>query len=347
MGRVSWPEWVEDPAFDVANQVRPASLPAPGGDTELLDWLGDFYSHRLDRAHPLWEITLLDGLEGGRWALACKVHHCLVDGVRGALVTSVLLDAERSRRPAPWGCSRRSARAGGRSGPVAAGAAGARRAGGRGRGASPRRLAGMLERCARARRLRRPRASRGRAALEPRRRRRATRRMATLTVPLADSKWSRTRSAAPSTTWCWPRAQAGCAHSWPAAASRSPAAGIRAQGPGRRCATRASCWRSATGMARCSWICPWTRARRFSRYRRTVERDQRLKAGRRRAGADTMVDLAGLVAAGARLAPGPALVRAGFNVTITNVPGARTPLYAFGARMQRAIPLVRSALAIP
>ena len=50
-------------------------LPAPGGDTELLDWLGDFYSHRLDRAHPLWEMTLLDGLEGGRRALACKVHH--------------------------------------------------------------------------------------------------------------------------------------------------------------------------------------------------------------------------------------------------------------------------------
>ena len=94
VGRFSWPEWVEDPAFDVANHVRRASLPAPGGDAELLDWLGDFYSHRLDRAHPLWEITLLDGLEEGRWALACKVHHCLVDGISGALVTSLMLDAE-------------------------------------------------------------------------------------------------------------------------------------------------------------------------------------------------------------------------------------------------------------
>ena len=76
VGRFSWPEWVEDPSFDVANHVRRASLPEPGGDAELLDWLGDFYSHRLDRAHPLWEITLLEGLQEVRWALACKVHHC-------------------------------------------------------------------------------------------------------------------------------------------------------------------------------------------------------------------------------------------------------------------------------
>ena len=58
---LSWPEWVEDPDFDVANHVRRAGLPAPGGEAELLDWLGDFYSHRLDRAHPLWEFTLSTG----------------------------------------------------------------------------------------------------------------------------------------------------------------------------------------------------------------------------------------------------------------------------------------------
>ena len=40
---LSWPEWVEDPDFDVANHVRRAGLPAPGGEAELLDWLGDFY----------------------------------------------------------------------------------------------------------------------------------------------------------------------------------------------------------------------------------------------------------------------------------------------------------------
>ena len=53
----------------------------PGGDAELHEWFGDFLSHRLDRRRPLWETVLLDGLAGGRWALATKTHHCLVDGM--------------------------------------------------------------------------------------------------------------------------------------------------------------------------------------------------------------------------------------------------------------------------
>ena len=58
------------PAFDLDHHVRRAALPAPGGPAELLDWAGDFYSHRLDRARPLWELVILEGLAGGRWALA-------------------------------------------------------------------------------------------------------------------------------------------------------------------------------------------------------------------------------------------------------------------------------------
>ena len=99
VGRLSLPTWEPDPDFDVVAHMRHATLPAPGGEAELLDWLGDFYSHRLDRARPLWETTLIDGLADGRWALASKVHHCLVDGISGASVTTVLLDAEPD--PAP------------------------------------------------------------------------------------------------------------------------------------------------------------------------------------------------------------------------------------------------------
>ena len=47
--RFSWPSWVPDRRFDIADHVRHAILPEPGGEQELLDWLGDFYSHRLDR----------------------------------------------------------------------------------------------------------------------------------------------------------------------------------------------------------------------------------------------------------------------------------------------------------
>lgn len=94
VGQLSLPVWLPDPDFDVGQLIRRASLPEPGGEEELLDWLSDHFSHRLDRTRPLWETTVLEGLEGGRWALVCKVHQCLVDGISGASLVAALLDAE-------------------------------------------------------------------------------------------------------------------------------------------------------------------------------------------------------------------------------------------------------------
>jgi diacylglycerol O-acyltransferase / wax synthase len=92
-GAWSWPGWIDDERFATLNHVRHAALPAPGGDAELCDWIADYYSHRLDRTRPLWEMVLLEDLERGRWALAYKVHHCLVDGVGPVGVPELLLDA--------------------------------------------------------------------------------------------------------------------------------------------------------------------------------------------------------------------------------------------------------------
>ena len=104
--RVSWASWEPVRHFDIADHVSHATLPAPGGDTELHEWFGDFLSHRLDRRRPLWEMVLLDGLAGGRWALVSKTHHCLVDGMGSVDVGRILLDAEpsppRRRPPAHW-----------------------------------------------------------------------------------------------------------------------------------------------------------------------------------------------------------------------------------------------------
>jgi diacylglycerol O-acyltransferase len=94
VGNPSLPVWLPDPAFDVGELIRRATLPAPGGEEELADWLGDFFSHRLDRTRPLWEVTLLEGLEHDRWALVFKLHHCLVDGISGATIAAALLDIE-------------------------------------------------------------------------------------------------------------------------------------------------------------------------------------------------------------------------------------------------------------
>ena len=98
-GGLSWPTWEPDPRFDIRDHLRRAVLPAPGGDAELVEWIADFYSHRLDRSRPLWETVLLEGLEDGRWALASKTHHCVVDGIASVDVGYVLMDAEPSPKP--------------------------------------------------------------------------------------------------------------------------------------------------------------------------------------------------------------------------------------------------------
>jgi diacylglycerol O-acyltransferase len=93
-GGLAWPRWQTDPRFDIRNHVHRSALPAPGGDSELCEWAADFFSHRLDRTRPLWEMALVEGLEHGRWALATKTHHCLVDGVGSVGVAQLLLDNE-------------------------------------------------------------------------------------------------------------------------------------------------------------------------------------------------------------------------------------------------------------
>lgn len=86
------PVWVDDDGFDLGWHVRGATLPAPGGDNELAALVGREMSRRLDRSRPLWELTLVDGLDGGRRALLARMHHALVDGVAAVDIGTVLLD---------------------------------------------------------------------------------------------------------------------------------------------------------------------------------------------------------------------------------------------------------------
>jgi WS/DGAT/MGAT family acyltransferase len=98
-GGFSWPSWVEDERFDLASHVRRAAVPAPGRREELLEWASEYFSERLDRARPLWELVIVDGLEDGRWALVSKTHHAMVDGVGAIDVGGVILDAEPGDAP--------------------------------------------------------------------------------------------------------------------------------------------------------------------------------------------------------------------------------------------------------
>lgn len=94
MGGLRRPHWVTDEHFDLARHVRRAGLPSPGGRRELESWCGEFFGRRLDRAHALWEIVVLEGLQDDRWALATKLHHCLADGIGSLGIAEILLAAD-------------------------------------------------------------------------------------------------------------------------------------------------------------------------------------------------------------------------------------------------------------
>lgn len=86
------PVWIDDHDFDLGWHVRRAVLPAPGGEAELAEFVGREMSRRLDRTRPLWELTVLAGIDGGRGGLLAKMHHALVDGVAAVDIGTVLLD---------------------------------------------------------------------------------------------------------------------------------------------------------------------------------------------------------------------------------------------------------------
>jgi diacylglycerol O-acyltransferase len=96
-GGLHWPSWEEDTGFRVERHVRRAGLPTPGGIEELCEWAGEYYSQRLDRTKPLWEMTILE-LADGRWAIVTKTHHCMIDGVGSVDMAATLLDTERESR---------------------------------------------------------------------------------------------------------------------------------------------------------------------------------------------------------------------------------------------------------
>ena len=91
MGR---PVWVDDPSFNLDYHVRQTALGKPGGDAELRTLVGRVMSQQLDRSKPLWEMWMVEGLAHDRWAIFSKTHHCMVDGVSGTDLLTVVLDRE-------------------------------------------------------------------------------------------------------------------------------------------------------------------------------------------------------------------------------------------------------------
>jgi diacylglycerol O-acyltransferase len=95
------PLWVDDPTFNLDYHVRHTALPAPGSEEQLRALAARIHSQRLDRAKPLWELWLVQGLADKRFALISKTHHALVDGISGVDLATVMFDLTPVPEPVP------------------------------------------------------------------------------------------------------------------------------------------------------------------------------------------------------------------------------------------------------
>lgn len=340
-GPLTWLTWEPARAFDVDAHLRHVTLPAPGGKAELQEWLGDFWSHRLDRHRPLWEMTLLEGLEGGRWALATKTHHCLVDGVGSLDIGHMLLDTKPDAPPLP-------------PAPIASGeeddgdqehgrfwltpglvVRGVRA--GLGAATHPResldRVRAAVELVVRDELIAAPASSLNGPMS-------ATRHFAAVELDLADVKAVKSSLGGTVNDVVLAVCAGGLRHLLLERGDTLPE-DLRAQVPVN---IRSHEREHALGNELSSLFVelPITEPDPLVRHRRVRERAQELKSGSQRAGGKTIIDIAGL---GPPLA-GQLIARSMFggtrmfNLTITNVPGPQQRLYAFGAPLVQVLPLV-------
>jgi diacylglycerol O-acyltransferase len=365
-GGLHWPEWVDDERFDITRHVVQKGLPEPRGEAELLEWAGDYYSRRLDRSHPLWETAVLE-LADGRWAMASKTHHCMVDGVGSVDAVNSLLDASpdaqsrangtpaASRTPEPEvseggaallvplrlgaGLARGGVRL---AGDVVGAAATVLRLGARGVDASvhPKHAREALSR------------SRALAELVVKDEVIAAphssingpigahRRLAVISVPLARLKEIKVSLGGTVNDVVLAATAGGLRTLLETRGETPPSQGLRAMVPVN---IRSAGDRLALGNRITSLFVhlPVGEATARGRYARQVDEAEGMKSGTQGTGSSAMIDLAGHAppVLHSFLARGLFASRL-FNLTVTNVPGPQEPLYAFGSRLLAVWPIV-------
>jgi diacylglycerol O-acyltransferase len=99
--RIDHPVWVDDPNFNLSYHMRHTALPAPGSVRQLKRLAGRIMSQQLDRGKPLWECWYVEGLEGGRFAMITKLHHCLADGISGTELFAGMMGPNPQHRADP------------------------------------------------------------------------------------------------------------------------------------------------------------------------------------------------------------------------------------------------------
>ena len=94
------PHWESDPTFDIRNHIRQVTL-RNGTEAKLKALASSIVSTHLDRQRPLWDITLVRGLQGNRSAMIARIHHCLADGISGVGIFNVLMSTSPEPEPLP------------------------------------------------------------------------------------------------------------------------------------------------------------------------------------------------------------------------------------------------------
>jgi WS/DGAT/MGAT family acyltransferase len=335
--------WVDDPHFNLDYHVRHVSLPRPGGIAELKRVAGRVMEHHLDRARPLWEIWIIEGLDGDRFAIIAKTHHCMIDGASGVEMAQILLSPDPQaragkprryvprRRPRPSELLRDEAlRAATLPLRSAAGLLGLWRGSGDVRGELVARAAAVRDLLGVA--LRGTSETPLNAPLSPHRR------FDWLTLSL-----DRARAI---------RKAFGCTVNDVVLATVTGALRSFLRGRGVRpedirfrvsapVSTRSEAERGVPGNRVSSWIVelPIGEPDRREQLAAIHAETRRLKASKSALGIEMLMEAAewapsGIVSLGARMASGP------INSIVTNVPGPQFPLYMLGSRMLAMIPQV-------
>jgi WS/DGAT/MGAT family acyltransferase len=95
------PVWIDDACFNLRYHLRHTALPAPGDERQLKRLAGRIMSQQLDRGKPLWEVWIVEGVEGDRVGVIWKLHHCMADGISGIDLMNVLMGPDPHYRPKP------------------------------------------------------------------------------------------------------------------------------------------------------------------------------------------------------------------------------------------------------
>ena len=343
-GGLSWPCWTEDRRFDIRNHMLHVAIPHPGGEQELCEWAGEFFSHRLDRTRPLWEMALVEGLAGGRWAIASKTHHSMVDGVGSVGVVELLLDPgpEVGDAPgpildgpdAPWevAAPQDSGLLTGALGAVGHTAGSALHAALHPREALERSRA-LVEVLVSTELSASPRTTLNVPIG-------ATRRFGVVRTSLSAVKDSGHELGGSVNDVLLAACTAGVRELMLSRGERPPPAGVRAMVPMNiRGADEAlSLGNRVSSLFVDLPVAAETRGERFDTITR---RTKRLKSSRAALGAATMLDVAALAPPVLHSLVARSLYATRlFNLTITNVPGPRVPLYSLGAPLRSVYPLV-------